>query len=236
MHVTYYTPAVWKSHVFAVSKMPTVVSLCRIHWTGSNAIWNWLEKNNILIREGKHWKLNLIPRYGQRKLAQLWRLNIQSNLARSSGQTETQRFMRQKIEMESSYAVTSDARSLPLVLDSARQLMGLAVYNSITLDIRFPPCCYKKLLSPPIVPCDQNTPVGMATLTLDDLQQTMPVRMLIIIFKVLVLYQKWRFFDFVKNLAYPKLSWGTSKQHFPANFPWGIWGVVDNAEVFLTFV
>ncbi|KAJ8365676.1 hypothetical protein SKAU_G00145070 [Synaphobranchus kaupii] len=53
-------------------------------------------------------------------------------------------------------------------------LMGLAVYNSITLDIRFPPCCYKKLLSPPIVPCDQNTPVGMATLTLDDLQQTMP--------------------------------------------------------------
>ncbi|KAI1886881.1 hypothetical protein AGOR_G00200350 [Albula goreensis] len=53
-------------------------------------------------------------------------------------------------------------------------LMGLAVYNSITLDIRFPPCCYKKLLSPPIVPCDQNTPVGMATLTLDDLQQAMP--------------------------------------------------------------
>lgn len=53
-------------------------------------------------------------------------------------------------------------------------LMGLAVYNSITLDIRFPPCCYKKLLSPPIVPCDQNTPVGMATLTLDDLHQTMP--------------------------------------------------------------
>ncbi|KAJ8406827.1 hypothetical protein AAFF_G00297430 [Aldrovandia affinis] len=53
-------------------------------------------------------------------------------------------------------------------------LMGLAVYNSITLDIRFPPCCYKKLLSPPIVPCDQDTPVGMATLTLDDMQQTMP--------------------------------------------------------------
>uniref|UniRef100_A0A673KW44 HECT-type E3 ubiquitin transferase n=1 Tax=Sinocyclocheilus rhinocerous TaxID=307959 RepID=A0A673KW44_9TELE len=53
-------------------------------------------------------------------------------------------------------------------------LMGLAVYNSITLDIRFPPCVYKKLLTPPIVPCDLDTPVGMATLTLDDLQQIMP--------------------------------------------------------------
>ncbi|XP_048843738.1 probable E3 ubiquitin-protein ligase HECTD2 isoform X2 [Brienomyrus brachyistius] len=53
-------------------------------------------------------------------------------------------------------------------------LMGLAVYNSITLDIRFPPCCYKKLLTPPVVPCDQNAPVGMATLTLDDLRQVMP--------------------------------------------------------------
>uniref|UniRef100_A0A8C1KL13 HECT-type E3 ubiquitin transferase n=1 Tax=Cyprinus carpio TaxID=7962 RepID=A0A8C1KL13_CYPCA len=53
-------------------------------------------------------------------------------------------------------------------------LMGLAVYNSITLDIRFPPCVYKKLLTPPIVPCDLDTTVGMATLTLDDLQQIMP--------------------------------------------------------------
>ncbi|XP_058650041.1 probable E3 ubiquitin-protein ligase HECTD2 isoform X2 [Onychostoma macrolepis] len=53
-------------------------------------------------------------------------------------------------------------------------LMGLAVYNSITLDIRFPPCVYKKLLTPPIVPCDLDTPVGMATLNLDDLQQIMP--------------------------------------------------------------
>jgi len=55
------------------------------------------------------------------------------------------------------------------------QLMGLAVYNSITLDIRFPPCVYKKLLTPPVVPCDLDTPVGMATLTLEDLQQIMPV-------------------------------------------------------------
>ncbi|XP_066475719.1 probable E3 ubiquitin-protein ligase HECTD2 isoform X1 [Tiliqua scincoides] len=53
-------------------------------------------------------------------------------------------------------------------------LMGLAVYNSITLDIRFPPCCYKKLLSPPIVPSDQNTPVGIGNVTIDDLCQVMP--------------------------------------------------------------
>ncbi|XP_042312596.1 probable E3 ubiquitin-protein ligase HECTD2 isoform X4 [Sceloporus undulatus] len=53
-------------------------------------------------------------------------------------------------------------------------LMGLAVYNSITLDIRFPPCCYKKLLSPPIVPCDQSTPVGISSVTIEDLFQVMP--------------------------------------------------------------
>lgn len=57
--------------------------------------------------------------------------------------------------------------------------MGLAVYNSITLDIRFPPCCYKKLLSPPIVPSDQNTPVGICSVTIDDLCQIMPVSMLL---------------------------------------------------------
>uniref|UniRef100_A0A2K6DXV5 Probable E3 ubiquitin-protein ligase HECTD2 n=1 Tax=Macaca nemestrina TaxID=9545 RepID=A0A2K6DXV5_MACNE len=53
-------------------------------------------------------------------------------------------------------------------------LMGLAVYNSITLDIRFPPCCYKKLLSPPIIPSDQNIPVGICSVTVDDLCQIMP--------------------------------------------------------------
>ncbi|XP_044276571.1 probable E3 ubiquitin-protein ligase HECTD2 isoform X2 [Varanus komodoensis] len=53
-------------------------------------------------------------------------------------------------------------------------LMGLAVYNSITLDIRFPPCCYKKLLSPPIVPSDQNSPVGIGSVTIDDLCRVMP--------------------------------------------------------------
>lgn len=57
--------------------------------------------------------------------------------------------------------------------------MGLAVYNSITLDIRFPPCCYKKLLSPPVVPIDQSTPVGICSVTIDDLCQIMPVSMLL---------------------------------------------------------
>ncbi|XP_054880707.1 probable E3 ubiquitin-protein ligase HECTD2 [Poeciliopsis prolifica] len=53
-------------------------------------------------------------------------------------------------------------------------LMGLAVYNSIALDIHFPLYCYRKLLTPPTVPPDPNAFVGMATATLDDLQQVMP--------------------------------------------------------------
>ncbi|XP_066277457.1 probable E3 ubiquitin-protein ligase HECTD2 isoform X2 [Branchiostoma lanceolatum] len=54
-------------------------------------------------------------------------------------------------------------------------LMGLAVYNSIILDMRFPPCCYKKLLSPAVVPYgNPRARVGLVSLTVDDLQQTMP--------------------------------------------------------------
>lgn len=78
--------------------------------------------------------------------------------------------------------------------------MGLAVYNSIALDIHFPLCCYRwvgsssvrlqllffcinvsfldpyrKLLMPPTAPLDQIALVGMAAATLDDLQQIMPV-------------------------------------------------------------
>lgn len=54
-------------------------------------------------------------------------------------------------------------------------LMGLAVYNSIILDIRFPPCCYKKLLSPAVVPFhNPNATVGIAPLGLQDLVETMP--------------------------------------------------------------
>ncbi|KAK7945016.1 hypothetical protein WMY93_000744 [Mugilogobius chulae] len=53
-------------------------------------------------------------------------------------------------------------------------LMGLAVYNSIALDIHFPLYVYRKLLTPPTAPCDPNASVGMATATLEDLQQVMP--------------------------------------------------------------
>ncbi|CAL8297862.1 unnamed protein product [Merluccius merluccius] len=53
-------------------------------------------------------------------------------------------------------------------------LMGLAVYNSIALDVHFPLYCYRKLLTPPTAPCDQTAPVGMATATMEDLQQIMP--------------------------------------------------------------
>lgn len=54
-------------------------------------------------------------------------------------------------------------------------LMGLAVYNSIILDIRFPPCCYKKLLSPAVVPFhDPHATVGLAALGLQDLIEAMP--------------------------------------------------------------
>ena len=54
--------------------------------------------------------------------------------------------------------------------------MGLAVYNSIILDIHFPPCCYKKLLSPAVVPYQNpGATVGVANLGLEDLREAMPV-------------------------------------------------------------
>ena len=54
--------------------------------------------------------------------------------------------------------------------------MGLAVYNSITLDVRFPPVCYRKLLSPAVVPYNMpKATVGIAKVTLRDFAFTMPV-------------------------------------------------------------
>ena len=54
--------------------------------------------------------------------------------------------------------------------------MGLAVYNGINLDVRFPSICYKKLLSPAIVPYnDPHAVVGIVKATLDDVIETMPV-------------------------------------------------------------
>jgi len=53
--------------------------------------------------------------------------------------------------------------------------MGLAVYNSIILDLHFPTACYKKLLCPPVVPRDlDSTSVGISQFTLEDFAQVMP--------------------------------------------------------------
>lgn len=58
-------------------------------------------------------------------------------------------------------------------------LTGLAVYNSIILDLHFPTACYKKLLSPPVVPSDiESNNVGTAEVTLDDFAEVMPVSLL----------------------------------------------------------
>lgn len=53
--------------------------------------------------------------------------------------------------------------------------MGLAMYNGINLDIRFPPCVYKKLLSPAIVPYNNpHAPVGVLPLGMNDFKQVYP--------------------------------------------------------------
>lgn len=81
--------------------------------------------------------------------------------------------------------------------------MGLAVYNSITLDIRFPLCCYKKLLSPPIVPCDLNTPVGIGNVTIDDLCRVMPVGIKVILkCQLFFLVQYWWFDGIISDCVY----------------------------------
>lgn len=54
-------------------------------------------------------------------------------------------------------------------------LMGLAVYNSIILDLRFPSCCYVKLLSPPVVPYNNpRATVGVSSLKLSHLKTVFP--------------------------------------------------------------
>lgn len=48
--------------------------------------------------------------------------------------------------------------------------------NSIILDLHFPSICYRKLLSPPVVPSNNNARVGIVrNFNLDDLAQFMPV-------------------------------------------------------------
>jgi E3 ubiquitin-protein ligase HECTD2 len=56
-------------------------------------------------------------------------------------------------------------------------LMGLAVYNAIILDIRFPLVCYKKLLTPAFM-TEQTSKVkvGIIKPTLTDFRTIRPVR------------------------------------------------------------
>lgn len=55
-------------------------------------------------------------------------------------------------------------------------LMGLAVYNSNILDLHFPSVCYRKLLTPPVVPNSGSNKIGVIeSPTLDDLNEIMPV-------------------------------------------------------------
>jgi len=54
-------------------------------------------------------------------------------------------------------------------------LIGLAMYNGVNLDIRFPPCLYKKLLNPAIVPFNNpHAPVGIVHMSLSDFKQVFP--------------------------------------------------------------
>jgi E3 ubiquitin-protein ligase HECTD2 len=53
--------------------------------------------------------------------------------------------------------------------------MGLAVYNSIILDLHFPSICYRKILTPPVVPAREDAPVGIVSdPTIEDLAEIMP--------------------------------------------------------------
>jgi E3 ubiquitin-protein ligase HECTD2 len=58
-------------------------------------------------------------------------------------------------------------------------LMGLAVYNAIILDIRFPLVCYKKLLTPAHIvekgPNANQTKVGIVKPTISDFRTIRPV-------------------------------------------------------------
>lgn len=58
--------------------------------------------------------------------------------------------------------------------------MGLAVYNSIILDLHFPSICYRKLLSPPVVPPLDSAAVGVTKDPgIDDLAEIMPVQLIL---------------------------------------------------------
>ncbi|KAG1677788.1 putative E3 ubiquitin-protein ligase HECTD2 [Nymphon striatum] len=60
-------------------------------------------------------------------------------------------------------------------VETATVLMGLAVYNLIILDLHFPTVCYRKLLSPEVIPMDAKyDKVGLYPATIEDLSEIMP--------------------------------------------------------------
>ena len=61
--------------------------------------------------------------------------------------------------------------------------MGLAMYNGINLNIGFPPCLYKKLLSPAVVPYNNpHASVGVAPMGIDEFKQVYPVKFFLNLF------------------------------------------------------
>ncbi|XP_076315726.1 putative E3 ubiquitin-protein ligase HECTD2 [Tachypleus tridentatus] len=91
-------------------------------------------------------------------------------------------------------------------------LMGLAVYNSTILDLHFPTACYKKLLSPPVVPKDLNhAEVGLCNFSMDDFAEVMPD--VAIGLKELLAYEGNVEEDFCMNFQVSVEEFGEVKTH-----------------------
>ncbi|RWS05224.1 putative E3 ubiquitin-protein ligase HECTD2-like protein, partial [Dinothrombium tinctorium] len=91
-------------------------------------------------------------------------------------------------------------------------LMGLAVYNSIILDLHFPTACYKKILSPPVVPHNlEFEDVGLCNFTIDHLADVMPD--VAIGLKELLLYEGNVEEDFCMNFEVSVEEFGEVKTH-----------------------
>ncbi|XP_022250227.1 probable E3 ubiquitin-protein ligase HECTD2 isoform X2 [Limulus polyphemus] len=91
-------------------------------------------------------------------------------------------------------------------------LMGLAVYNSTILDLHFPTACYKKLLSPPVVPKDLgHAEVGLCNFSMDDFAEVMPD--VAIGLKELLVYEGNVEEDFCMNFQVSVAEFGDVKTH-----------------------
>ena len=77
-------------------------------------------------------------------------------------------------------------------------LMGLAVYNSIILDLHFPSICYRKLLTPPVVPQEVGGSFDSGT--------RMTLNLRIISFKIVNLFQETENVGVAKSLSLEDLA------------------------------